>query len=388
MLAAFTELDRQTRTATVRLRGDLVIATAQQLYGQLRGVSRRREVKAVIVDFAEAGRVDSSGLAVVALGQQMMARGGKTFDLAHLGEAHRSALALLPAASEGVVSQAAATVALLPLTEPATGPAIDEEGGWVQRLGASMLGYGDAAAAFCALVAEVGRQAAQVLTRKKRLPAGALLFQISAMGVDAVGIVGLLGLLLGTTLGFQAMVLLQRFGASVLAADMIGISMVREFGPMMTAIILTGRTGAAIAAELGTMRVRSELDALDAMGVSPVRFLLLPRLLALTCVQPALSLMAMFLGIAGGMLVGALAMHVPPSVFWLHIVDRVTLGDFVHGVAKSVVFAWIIGFAGCHFGLRTTGDATSVGIATTRTVVVGVFFIILVDALAATAGAL
>jgi phospholipid/cholesterol/gamma-HCH transport system permease protein len=166
------------------------------------------------------------------------------------------------------------------------------------------------------------------------------------------------------------------------------LSMIREFGPMMTAIIVTGRTGAAIAAELGTMRVGSEIDALEAMGVSPTRFLLLPRLAALTFVQPALSLISMFVGIAGGMLVTALVIHVPPAVFWDRIVERCDIMDFVHGLGKSVLFAWIIGLAGCHLGMRATADATSVGAATTRTVVVSVFFIIMVDAVIATISSL
>src|SRR5262245_4366473 len=376
-MPAITELDAGRRTATVRLQGDLAIPTAQQLYDQLRGVARRRDVRAVVVDFTEAGRVDSSGLAVVALGAQLMARGGKSFDLAHLSEAHRAALALLPSADAVAAAEGAAE---------GDGEAPGWRG-WVERIGGALLDASAAARAFRALVVDVVRQAAQVATRRKRLPAGAALHQASVMGVDALGIVGLLAVLLGTTLGFQALVLLQRFGAGVFAADMIGLSMVREFGPMMTAIILTGRSGAAIAAELGTMRVRSELDALAAMGISPTRFLLLPRLVALTWVQPALSLMAMFLGILGGMAVASLAMHIPPTVFWTRVVERVTLGDFVHGMTKSVVFAWIIGFTGCHFGMRTTGDASSVGAATTRTVVVSVFFIILVDAVAATIGA-
>lgn len=371
VLVAVTQIDARKRTATVRLRGDVVIPTASKLYDQLRSVARRRDVKAVVVDFTDAGRIDTSGLAVVALGAQLMARGGKAFDLAHLGDHHRAALELLPP------------------REPAAGApaAEDAQPGLVERLGGSLIGYAAAAGAFRALVVDVVAQAAQVATRRKRLPAGALLQQASVMGVDALGIVGLLAVLLGTTLGFQALVLLQRFGAGVFAADMIGLSMVREFGPMMTAIILTGRSGAAIAAELGTMRVRSELDALAAMGISPTRFLLLPRLLALTWVQPALSLIAMFLGILGGMAVASLAMHIPPTVFWTRVIERVTFGDFVHGMTKSVIFAWIIGFTGCHFGMRTSGDATSVGAATTRTVVVGVFFIILVDAIAATLGA-
>lgn len=369
MLAAITEVNRKTRTATVRLRGDLVIPTAPQVFGQLRGVARRRDVKSVIVDFSEAGRMDSAGLAVVSLGARLMARGGKAFDFANLGEVHRAALELLPESGA-------------PTVEPEAIPT------WPERVGATIIEYASAGRDFVALIADVFHQGAQVLVRRKKLPAGALLHQVSTMGVDAIGIIGLLGMLLGTTLAFQALVLLQRFGAGVFAADMIGVSMVREFGPLMTAVILTGRTGAAIAAELGTMRVRSELDALDAMGVSPTRFLMLPRLLALTVVQPALTMMCIFLGIGGGLLVMLLVMHLPPSVYWEHVVSRVNLEDWALGMGKSVVFAWIIGFTGCHFGMRTSGDATGVGEATTRTVVVGVFLVIMVDAVVATVGAI
>jgi phospholipid/cholesterol/gamma-HCH transport system permease protein len=162
------------------------------------------------------------------------------------------------------------------------------------------------------------------------------------------------------------------------------MSMVRELVPLMTAVIITGRTGAAIAAELGTMQVRSEIDALSTMGVDPVRFLIVPRMLAITMIGPALTLLGIFVGILGGMLVAAVTLDMPPVAFWARIVERVTLLDFVHGLGKSLVFAWIIGFAGSHLGMRAGGDASSVGTATTRTVVVSVFFIILVDAVFAT----
>lgn len=367
MPVATLEIDRPTRTATVHVSGDVAIPSARELYGCVRGAARRRDVSRVVLDFARAGRVDTSGLAVVALARRLMKRGGKQLDLAHLGATHAAALELLPDETATISS-----------------PAAEDEPGFVQRFGARLLATAEAARAFGALAADIARQLAAVLTRRKALPAGALLDQASRMGANAVGIVALLGALLGMTLGFQGVVLLQRFGAGPFVADMIGVSMVREFGPMMTAIILTGRTGAAIAAELGTMKVRAELDALATMGVSPTRFLLLPRLIALTFVQPALSLMAMFLGIAGGMLVAALLLHLPPEVFWARIVERIELTDFLHGIGKSVVFAWIIGLTGSHLGLRASADATSVGAATTRTVVVSVFFIIVVDAVAAT----
>ncbi len=323
-----------------------------------------------MVDFTEAGRLDSSGVAVIALGARLMERGGKRFDVAHLSDLHRAALDLMPARD----------------ARTAVAPG-DDQSGWIERFGQSLLEYWDAAGEFFALLADTGRQLLLVVARKKRLPTGSLIYQTETMGVGAVGIVGLLGMLLGMTLAFQAVVQLRQFGAGVYAADMIGVAMVREFGPMMTAIILTGRTGAAIAAELGTMRVRAEIDALSAMGVSPTRFLLLPRLISLTIVQPALTLMSMFLGIAGGLVVMSLALHMPASVSWGRIVDRVTLGDFAHGIAKSLAFAWIIGFTGSHFGMRAGGDASSVGAATTRTVVVSIFFIIVVDAIFSTIGA-
>jgi phospholipid/cholesterol/gamma-HCH transport system permease protein len=160
--------------------------------------------------------------------------------------------------------------------------------------------------------------------------------------------------------------------------------MVRELVPLMTAVIITGRTGAAIAAELGTMQVRSEIDALSTMGIDPVRFLIVPRVVAITVAGPALTLIGIFVGVLGGMLVAAVTLDMPAETFWARVVDRVTLLDFVHGLGKSVVFAWIIGFAGSHLGMRAGGDASSVGTATTRTVVTSVFFIILVDAVFAT----
>jgi phospholipid/cholesterol/gamma-HCH transport system permease protein len=216
------------------------------------------------------------------------------------------------------------------------------------------------------------------------MPAGELTNQIARMGNGAVFIVALLSFLLGMTMAFQGTVQLQKFGAGVFVADMVGMTMIREIGPLMTAVILTGRTGAAIAAELGTMQVRSEIDALTTMGIEPVRFLILPRMASITLIGPALTLMSMFIGIMGGMVVAAWSLDLPPGMFWARITERAAVGDFVHGLSKSVVFAWIIGLTGSHLGMRASGDASSVGTATTRTVVVSIFCIIVVDAIFAT----
>jgi phospholipid/cholesterol/gamma-HCH transport system permease protein len=357
-------VERQGATATVRLHGDVVIPTARAFYGQLRRVAARREIKQVVLDFSDGGRLDSAGVAVVSLGSRMMARTGKSFDLRELNDHHKAAIALLPAND--------------------TPPERIEEPGVFERLGDTLLGALDGATAFVKLVADTARHSFSVITRRKRLPHGAVADQIVTMGVSAVFIVALLSFLLGTSLAFQSAVQLRKLGAGVYVADLVGISFVREFGPLMTAIILTGRTGAAIAAEIGTMRMRSEIDALTVMGVSPIRYHVVPRMAALTVVQPALSLLGMFVGIMGAMLVASFTIDLAPVAFWQRVVARVTLWDFAHGLGKALAFAWIIGFVGTIMGLRAKGDANSVGVATTRAVVTSIFLIIVVDAAFAT----
>jgi len=352
-------------TTVVPLKGDLVRDTVQRLHRDLKAVARRRDAKTVVLDFSAAGKIDSSGLAAISVLAKQLQRSGRTLELAKTSEQHEATLALLP-------KQAVKTEAI----EPPPGA--------LERIGGSVIDAGEGARGLFGLVADTVRQGYMVLTRQKRLPSGSLSTQMAKMGVDGIFIVGLLSFLLGMTMAFQGAVQLQKFGAGPFVADMIGLTMVREIGPLMTAVILTGRTGAAIAAELGTMRVRSEIDALTTMGIQPVRFLILPRIISITIVGPALTLIGVFIGMAGGALVATLTLDLPMTMFWQRMVQRVAIGDFAHGLVKSLVFAWIIGFAASHLGMRASGDASSVGSATTRTVVVSIFSIIIVDALFAT----
>lgn len=359
-----TSIERKGRQAIVHVRGDVVVGTARKLHTTLRALQRRRELKQVVVDLEQAGRLDSAGVAVVQLAKRNLARSGRQLELIGLDDKHRAAFELAPE-----------------YVKPKKEPRPET---FLERVGELVIGLAVSIRELGALAFETLRQSFNVLARRAKLPAGSVASQVITMGADAVFIVGLLSFLLGMTIAFQGIVQLQKFGAGVFVGDMVGMSMVREFGPMMTAIVLTGRTGAAIAAELGTMRVGSEIDALTAMGVSPVRFLVVPRMAALTFIEPALTLMSMFIGIAGGMLVSALVLDMGPATFWARIVGRLGLWDFAQGIGKSFVFAWIIGFAGAHLGLRASGDASSVGNATTRAVVVSIFAIIVVDAVFAT----
>jgi phospholipid/cholesterol/gamma-HCH transport system permease protein len=369
MSAAATSVERQGKTAVVRVRGDVIIPTARALHGTLKGLQKRRDVKKVILALREVGKLDSAAIAVIEIAKRGLHRCGKDFELADLDEHHRAAFELAPQVS----NQRAPSV---------EGP------GFFERVGDNVLAMAVTIHDLALLVGQTLRQGLAVMTRRRKLPAGAVASHVLLMGVDAVFIVGLLSFLLGMTMAFQGVVQLEKFGAGVFVADMVGWGMVREFAPLMTAVILTGRTGAAIAAELGTMRVNLEIDALTAMGINPVRFLVVPRMAALVVVQPALTLMGMFIGIAAGMLIAALMIDMSPMTFWLHVQQRVTLADFAYGITKSLVFASIIGFAGSHLGLRASGDASSVGRATTRTVVVSVFLIIVTDAIFATVSSL
>ena len=370
MSAAATSVERQGRTAIVRVRGDVMIPTVRALHGTLCNLQKRRDVHKVVLALGDAGKLDSSAIAAIEMARRSLRRRGKELEVADAHEHHRAAFELAP---EG-----------RPKGQPKSGegPSLLEQiGGYVLALASTIGDLG-------LLIGQTLRQSANVITRRRKLPAGSVSSFILLMGVDAVFIVGLLSFLLGMTMAFQGVVQLEKFGAGVFVADMVGWSMVREFAPLMTAIILTGRTGASIAAELGTMRVNLEIDALTAMGVNPVRFLVVPRLAALIFVQPALTLMGMFIGIAAGMLIAATTIDMSPMTFWLHVQQRVTLGDFAYGIGKSLVFACIIGFAGSHLGMRASGDASSVGRATTRTVVVSVFLIIVTDAIFATVSSL
>ncbi len=365
MADAGASIERSGRTATVRVRGDLIVPTAHRLYGALRGLSKRRDVEKVIVDFATVGKVDSSGVAAVELVRRAMSRSGKQLELAHLASHHAAAFELAPPERR----------------EP---PAPEPRPGWLETIGDRLLTARHILDGVGRLVHATGRQGWHIGVRRRRLPTGSFTEHVVAMGADAVFIVGLLAFLVGMTIAFQGAVQLAKFGASAWTADMVSWSMVREFAPLITAIILTGRTGAAIAAELGTMRVGNEIDALATMGVSPIRYLVVPRMAALTVVTPALTLMSTFIGILGGLLVSTISLDTAASTFWLHVIDTVLFSDFVFGLGKSLVFAQIIGLTACYLGLNASGDAGSVGRATTRTVVVSVFLIIVVDAVFAT----
>ena len=191
-----------------------------------------------------------------------------------------------------------------------------------------------------------------------------------------------IGFLLGVILAFQSAAALQMFGVEVYVADMLAIGLFRELGPLVTAIILAGRSGSAFAAEIGTMKVDEELDALTTMGLSPVKVLVFPRVVAAILAMPVLTIFAELAGLIGGALVLSM-MKVPMVVFWQHVVSTSTLFMIVFGLAKSMIFGLLVGWIGCGAGLGTRSTADGVGVAATKAVVGGIIAIAVADGILA-----
>jgi phospholipid/cholesterol/gamma-HCH transport system permease protein len=207
-----------------------------------------------------------------------------------------------------------------------------------------------------------------------------VLHNVRSAGLDALPIVGLLSFLLGIVVAYQGAEQLRRYGANIFVADLVGVSMLREFAPLITAIIVAGRSGSAYAAQIGTMAVTEEIDALRTLGVVPLELLVLPKVIALVIALPLLTVFADLLGVLGGMLMAQVQLGVSAVEFIERFEKAVSLSSYLVGLAKAPVFAGIIALVGCFQGLRTRGGADSVGLHTTRSVVQAIFLVIVADA--------
>ena len=200
-------------------------------------------------------------------------------------------------------------------------------------------------------------------------------------GVDGLPIVALISFLMGLIMAFMSSVQLEQFGANIYVASLVALSMTRELGPIMTAIIVAGRSGSAFAAEIGTMKISEEVDALFTMGFDPVGFLVIPKLIAAVIMVPILTLFSDIFAIAGGLLVGVFMLDLTVGSYVAQTLDTLTLFDVFWGVLKSAVFGLLITWIGCLRGFRVSGGAASVGQATTSAVVSSIFLIILFDSI-------
>ncbi len=208
------------------------------------------------------------------------------------------------------------------------------------------------------------------------------LHEMQQCGVMSLPIVGLISFLVGVTMAYMGSLIVRQYGGDVWIADMVGVAMTREMGPLMLAIVLAGRTGAAFAATLGNMKANEEIDALETLGVSPVDFLVMPRMAALCFMMPFLALYADTLGILGGMLIAALPpLNIPANLFYAEMQTIVDLSDINTGLIKAATFGLLIGLAGCLRGLQAERSAAGVGQAATRAVVTSLLLIVVANSI-------
>jgi phospholipid/cholesterol/gamma-HCH transport system permease protein len=220
-----------------------------------------------------------------------------------------------------------------------------------------------------------------VIRHPRRLRLTSVVYHCQQVGVQAVPIVALMAFLIGVVLAFQGSAQLRQFGAEVFVVDLIAISILRELGILLTAIIVAGRSGSAFTAAIGSMKMREEIDAMRTLGLDPVAILILPRVLALVLMLPALGLIANVSGLFGGALMSWIELDVSPAVFQARLVSNTDVWHFNVGMIKAPFFALIIGIIGCFQGMKVGGDAESLGRQTSAAVVMAIFMVIVADAL-------
>lgn len=205
--------------------------------------------------------------------------------------------------------------------------------------------------------------------------------QMVVIGVNSIPLIAMLSMIVGMILALQGAYVLRPFGATIFVADLVGVTMTRELAPLVTAVIVTGRSGSAFAAEIGTMKVSEEIDALITIGLNPIKFLVVPKLLAIIVMQPCLTMIANVVSMFGGLLVGITLLSLGMTRYVNQTFRALVLQDIMTGLIKSLVFAIIIAIVGCYEGFQVEGGAEGVGVHTTASVVKSIVFIILADLL-------
>lgn len=353
---------------TLCLLGDWTLANYAEL---------RRLIGSLPADVAETPEIDLSQL------EHVDTAGGQLInDLLGAERLHQ-----LLQSSDGLsderrtlLARIASTCPQGPDPEPAAGqPLLD----MLERVGVSMKAH---AAHVIELLGFIGLTLSGLiggLFRPRSWRPTAIAAQIEQTGLNAVPIVALLTFMVGAVIAFLGATVLQTFGASIYTVDLVAFSFLREFGVLLTAILMAGRTASAFTAQIGSMKSNEEIDAIRALGLNPLELLVLPRVIALLITLPALTFIAMLSGLLGGAMVCAFSLDISPVMFVNLLRDDVGVQHFLLGIAKAPVFAFLVAIIGCLEGFKVSGSAESVGEHTTSSVVQCIFVVILVDALAA-----
>jgi phospholipid/cholesterol/gamma-HCH transport system permease protein len=369
---ASIQTNRDSGEARVRLSGDWQITGSlpswPQLAGQMPGcdggggVPSAAPAPALAFDMTGVGAWDTSLVLFVNTARQWCGRQGVRFSTAGLSP---KVLALLGDVAKAEVKT---TVA-------------DHYRDIPTETGMATLRIIDLSSQICRFIVECARSAFWLAAHPGKLRWRDCVFEMQQCGVMGLPIVGLISFLTGVILAYVASTILRQYGADIFVADFVSLVMVREMGAMMTGVVLAGRTGAAFAAQIANMKAGEEIDALMTLGVRPVDFLVIPRILALGVMMPLLALYSNALGILGGMVIAMVVLDIPASAYWVEMLTVIDLSDIGTGLIKAVTFGMIVGMAGCLRGLQARRNAAGVGRAATSAVVTAILFIIISDAI-------
>lgn len=349
--------------ATFSFEGDYLMIKQRPSLPEVLG-SLSDEVSGVNCDASQLGNWDSTLLTFLMGLQDYGKEKGIVVDVSHMPQGVQRLLALARAIPE----------------RPGT-RRTQSKTFFTERVGTGSLQVWKEGLGMISFLGEITQSFARLLRGRARFQKADLLIHMEDCGPGSLGIITVISLLVGAILAFVGAVQLSMFGAEVFVANLVGLGMVMEMGALMTGIILAGRTGAAFAAQLGSMQVNEEIDALKTMGIPPVDYLVLPRMLALIVLSPLLIIYANSVGILGGALVGTLFLKIPLQIFFERTFEYVTPWLMAQGMIKGCTFGLLVAFSGCLRGIQCGRSASEVGNAATRAVVTSLLFIVIADAI-------
>jgi phospholipid/cholesterol/gamma-HCH transport system permease protein len=351
------------RGLKVALAGRVSLTEADSLLADLERLVKQHRPSRLTVDLGGASYMDSAGvLALFRLEDRLRDRGIST-DFASPSEGIRGIMALID--REGLNRP------------PFHGESPPQ--GILESLGGASVRVGRDFVVVMSFFGECIAALIHLMTHPRDVRWEDVWFYMRRTGAEALPIVGLISLLIGLIIAFMSSLQLKQFGANIYVASLVAVAIVRELGPIMTAILVAGRSASAYAAEIGSMTVNAEVDALKTMGYDPVRFLVCPKLIATVVVLPLLTLYADVFGILGGMIVGILGLDLTPYTYLSASQKAVTVFHLLSSLVKALVFAFVIAWIGCQRGFQVRGGVEEVGAATTSAVVTAILFIVVVD---------
>jgi phospholipid/cholesterol/gamma-HCH transport system permease protein len=346
------------------LAGRISLENVTALKANLRGLLTRLNPAQLNLDLAKIDYLDSSGALTLLTFQKDAGRRN------------------IPVAFLNTTPEAQRVLDLIDLEAIATPPLRQEkELPFLEMLGQGAAGLADEAYWLLVFFGELLCALAAVVVRPLQVRWGEVLIYMNKTGVEALPILGLMSLLMGLVVAFMSSFQLQQFGAVIYVADLVGIGFVRELGSLLTGILISGRSGSAFAAEIGTMQVNEEVDALQVMGFDAVRFLAVPKVLASILVMPVLTIYCMFFGVLGGLIVGAVILDISVYAYINETRKALSVFDLYYSLFKSLVYALIIAGIGCQRGFQVRGGAQEVGRATTSAVVTSLFVVIIASSI-------